>query len=111
MIMARTPNKRRAVSDDAIARLGARIATARIRRGIVQPELARKAAITVPTLRNVERGVPGTSISAVAAVMWALGLLDDLERMADPATDRAGLTIDLARQGRRATPIRLDDNF
>lgn len=109
--MARTPNQRRAVSDDAIARLGGRIATARIRRGIIQPELARKASITVPTLRNIEHGVPGTSISAVAAVLWALGLLDELELLADPATDRAALTIDLAKRGRRATSIKLDDNF
>jgi len=109
--MARTPNKQRPVSDQAVARLGQQIATARIRRGLVQAELARRASITVPTLRSIEHGVPGTSMGAYAAVLWALGMLDDLENVANPAADGEGLTIDLARKGRRAIPVRLDDDF
>jgi transcriptional regulator with XRE-family HTH domain len=99
------------VSDDAIRRLGERIATARVRRGLIQSELARRASITIPTLQKIERGAPGTSCGAYAAVLWALGLLDALESVADPQSDRDALTIALAQTGRRASTPRLDDDF
>ena len=96
----------------ALARLGARIATARLRRRMTQAEVAQKAGITRPTLAAVEQGRPGTGIGAYAAVLWALGLDRDLADVAAPERDAEGIALESARLPERARrPATLDDDF
>jgi transcriptional regulator with XRE-family HTH domain len=91
--------------------LGARIAAARKRRRWRAADLAARAGITRETLRRVETGALGTSLGAYVASLWALGLADEVERLAAPAQDRIGHTLVDARLGQRVRPTRMDDDF
>ena len=95
---------------DAIAGLGSNIAIARQRRELRQEDLARKAGIPIPTLRNVETGNPGTTIASHVSVLWALGLLDQLRDVARPDLDAEGQALAAARLGERVRPA-IDDAF
>jgi transcriptional regulator with XRE-family HTH domain len=101
-----------AAVEDAVARLGANIATARLRRRLRQQDLAEKAGITRATLAAIEQGRLGTGIGAYVSVLWALGLHADVTMLADPDRDVEGATLEAARRPSRARPAtRLDDDF
>lgn len=55
--------------------------------------VAERAATTRPTVSRIEKGDPSVSIGIVAAVLQALGLLDNLADAADPARDPVGQQI------------------
>jgi len=96
----------------AVARLGANIATARLRRRWRQEDLARKAGLTRATVVAIEQGKLGTGIGAYVAVLWAMGLHGEVERIAAPDVDIEGRTLEDARLARRAHPSRtLSDEF
>ncbi|HEU4455667.1 MAG TPA: helix-turn-helix domain-containing protein [Longimicrobium sp.] len=114
------PNRRRtrpahappAAVEEAVAQLGANIATARLRRQWRQQDLADKAGITRVTLAAIERGKLGTGIGAYVAVLWALGLHDDVALLAAPDRDLEGLTLEAARLPERARQSnKLSDDF
>ncbi len=97
---------------EAVQDLGQRIRLARQRRRLRQVDLAAKAGITTRTLRRMEGGELGTGIGGYAAVLWALGLLNDLVALADSDTDLVGRTLESARRGERVRPgAGLDDDF
>src|ERR1044071_4207500 len=91
-----------AAVEEAAARLGANIATARLRRRITQAELAERAGITRPTLVAVEQGKLGTGIGAYVSVLWALGLHEQLADLAAPERDAEGIALEAARLPERA---------
>jgi transcriptional regulator with XRE-family HTH domain len=98
--------------EQAVAQLGANIATARLRRRWRQQDLAEKAGITRATLISIEKGRLGTGIGAYVAVLWALGIHGDVSRLASPERDAEGLTLESARLPARARPASdLDDDF
>ena len=74
----------------ALRKLGEDIRDARLRRGLPMELVAQRAATSRPTVARVEKGDPGVSIGIVAAVLQALGLLDKLADIADPARDEVG---------------------
>lgn len=90
----------------ALERLGRNIRIARKRRQLRQQDLATHAGITVPTLRRVEEGALGTGAGAYVAVLWALGLEDQITQLADPTRDLEGQTLEAARRGERVRPDR-----
>jgi transcriptional regulator with XRE-family HTH domain len=93
-------------------RLGFHIRTARQRRRLRQVELARRAGITVQTLRRVENGSLGTGIGAYLAALWAMGLDSALADVASPESDIEGRTIEAANRGERIRSSgRLDNEF
>lgn len=101
-----------AAAEEVLRQLGRNVATARLRRRWRQADLAAKAGITRATVMAVERGRPGTGIGAYVAVLWALGLHDDVARLAAPDVDREGATLEAARLGPRTrAPAPLDDDF
>jgi transcriptional regulator with XRE-family HTH domain len=101
-----------AAVQEALTRLGQNLRTARLRRRLRLSDLAERVGVTRFTLANVERGKPSTAIAAYAGALWALGLLDQLEAVADPAGDAEGLALERARQPQLARPPRaLDDDF
>jgi hypothetical protein len=61
---------------------------------------------------DAEIGKPSTSAAVYVALLWALGLLDQLGDVADPARDEEGTTLaassERRRGGRRAEP---DNDF
>ena len=77
----------------ALQKLGADIRDARRRRSLPAGIVASRAFTTRPTLQKVEEGDPGVSIGIYAAVLNALGLLDGLAAVAEPANDAVGLTL------------------
>lgn len=101
-----------AAVEEALARLGANIATARLRRRITQAELAERAGITRATLLAVEKGKPGTGIGAYAAALRVLGLHGGIAEVAAPEGDLEGIALEAARLPERARrPTGLDDDF
>src|SRR3546814_20760230 len=74
----------------ALARLGSDLRDARLRRSLPADVVASRAFTTRPTLRRIEAGDPGVGIGIYAAVLQALGLLDGLGALADPANDPHG---------------------
>ena len=77
----------------ALRKLGLDIREARRRRGLPAEIIAQRAFTSRPTLRRIEAGDHGVSIGIYAAVLQALGLLDGLGLLADPASDQAGLAM------------------
>ncbi len=97
---------------EAARRLGSNIRTARKRRRLRQSELARRAGITVQTLRRVESGSLGSGIGAYLAALWAMGLESDIGALASPDTDVVGKTFEASRRGKRVRLEKgLDNDF
>jgi transcriptional regulator with XRE-family HTH domain len=66
-----------------LARLGARIRAARLRRRFSAKLVAERAGMSVTTLRSVENGGMGVTIGAYAAVLHVLGLDAQLDAIAE----------------------------
>jgi transcriptional regulator with XRE-family HTH domain len=64
--------------------------------------VAERAATSRPTLTRLEKGDPSVSIGIYAAVLQALGLLDQLTQLADPSHDSVGQMISAAELPKRA---------
>jgi len=82
--------------------LGRRIRLARLRRGWSVVELAEKAHINRNTLTALENGRPGTALSACITVLWALGIDQSLDAVADPDADTHGKILEASRRPARA---------
>lgn len=86
----------------ALAKLGADIKDARIRRRITAEMMIQRAGITRPTLAKVEKGDPATSMGIYAKVLFVLGLHDRLAEVADIRFDQVGLMLDADKLPKRA---------
>jgi transcriptional regulator with XRE-family HTH domain len=87
---------------EQIERLGQRIRIARIRRGWSIADLAIKAGINRNTLSSLELGKPGTAIGVCLTVLWALGLDQSINAVADPDADLHGKALEASRRPMRA---------
>ena len=97
---------------DALRRLGRDLRTARLRRRLRLEDLAERIGVSRFTLANVEKGKPTTAVAAYVGALWALGLLGDLDAVADPATDGEGIALELARAPKAVHRRKeLDDDF
>jgi DNA-binding XRE family transcriptional regulator len=101
MLMA----SRKAPLDDmpaqAVVRLGLRIRQARIRRKLRQEDLGQKIGRTRATVVALEKGSLTTEIGAYVAALWVLGLLEELELVADPGLDRDGQALTFSAADKR----------
>jgi transcriptional regulator with XRE-family HTH domain len=96
----------------ALSRLGSRIRLARTRRKLRQEDLAQRIDRARATVVAIERGSPNTEIGAYASALWALGLLDELDLVADPGLDRDGQALTFSVADKRVRPRRpLDNKF
>ena len=97
---------------ERVAQLGQRIRIARIRRGWSAADLASKAGINRNTLAALEFGKPGTAIGVCFTVLWALGLEQALDALADPDTDLHGKALEASRRPTRAAkPRKVRDDY
>ena len=96
-----TPHRPTLAVRRALQKLGLDIRDARRHRGLPAEIVAGRAFTSRPTLRRVEAGHHGVSISVYAAVLHALGLLDGVAMWADPATDKVGTAMASARLPKR----------
>ncbi|MBU1211543.1 MAG: helix-turn-helix domain-containing protein [Alphaproteobacteria bacterium] len=99
-----------AAVEAALARLGRNIRTARLRRRIKLEELAERIGVSRFALADAEKGKPTTSVVIYAGALWALGLIGDLEGVADPDKDAEGKALERSRSPKKATSTRSPDN-
>lgn len=90
--------------------LGARVRAARKRRSWRIEDLAARADLSTKSVMAIERGDLGTGLGAYLRVLWALGLNQQLDVVADVGLDQTGLTLELSQQGRRVRVKKAVDN-
>lgn len=88
--------------EQALKRLGADLRTARIRRRYTIQEMAQKIGTGPRAVMDAEKGKASTAISVYTALLWAYGLLQPFEDLANPTKDEEGSTLAAAREGKRA---------
>jgi transcriptional regulator with XRE-family HTH domain len=81
----------------SVTRLGENIRIARQRRRQTQADLAARMMVSLPTVRRIERGDPAVSIAIYFAALWALGLIQEVQQLATPESDRLAQALDLER--------------
>jgi transcriptional regulator with XRE-family HTH domain len=89
--------------EQALKKLGGRLKTARLRRNLTAQDVAEKIGTSRFVVSDAERGKPSTGIAVYAALLWAYGLVDQLDNLADPARDGEGMTLALNRAPTRAS--------
>jgi len=90
----------------ALRKLGQDIKDARKRRSLTMEVLADRAFTTRKTLQRIEAGDHAVSIGIYASVLHALGLLEGVSDLADPASDEVGLALSLAELPHRVRTSR-----
>lgn len=88
-----TPHHPSAAARKVLSQLGGDLRDARRRRRLPMAVVADRAFTSRSTLQRVEAGDPAVSMGIYAAVLHALGLLDGLGRLADPARDPVGQSL------------------
>lgn len=89
--------------------IGARIREARLRAGVSQASLARRAGTSQAAVSRIERGLEQPTPERVEALLTSLGLRlrVELEPIAEPDADRRLLL----EEGERSAAIRLEDGM
>ena len=77
----------------ALSKLGDDIYDARKRRKLSATVVAERAFTSRKTLARIEKGDPGVSMGIYASVLNALGLLRELENLADASRDEVGIML------------------
>jgi len=88
--------------EQALTRLGARLRTARLRRNLTIADIAEKVGTGPRAVMDAEKGKPGASAAVYLALLWAYGLLEQMNEVADPAQDEEGLARTASRERARA---------
>ena len=99
-----------AAVESALSRLGNNIKTARLRRNLRLEELAERVGVSRAVMSAIEKGKPTTALAAYVGALWALGLLDDLNAVADPDRDEEGKALEHAHRRKSARPAKALDN-
>jgi transcriptional regulator with XRE-family HTH domain len=98
--------------EQSLHRLGASLKTARLRRNLSLESVAAKIGTNRRVIADAENGKPSTGIAVYAALLWAYGLLSQLDDVAAPERDHEGLTLSNLRERARARKGGgLDDDF
>ncbi len=77
-----------------LRKLGEDLRDARRRRRIPTAVLAERASISRTTLHKIEKGDAGVSLGKFAKVIYALGMIERLDTLADVRTDTVGLELE-----------------
>lgn len=96
--------------EHALKRLGANLRTARLRRNLTIAEMAEKIGAGPRAIADAEKGKPSTGIAVYMALLWALGLIDQMDDVAAPEKDQEGQTLALSKERLRARPDAGSDN-
>jgi transcriptional regulator with XRE-family HTH domain len=94
----------------ALKMLGTNLRIARLRRNLTVEGLARKIGANPKSILDVEKGKASTSVAFYVATFWALGLLEQVNALAEPANDKEGLALAIARERLHARNQEVLDN-
>ena len=101
-----------AAVENALRQLGRNLRTARLRRRLRIQDVADRIGASRFMVADLEKGKPGASAAAYFGALWALGLLNQADNLADPDRDEEGKVLESARSPRRASRRRpLDNDF
>ncbi len=93
----------------ALKRLASNLKTARLRRNLTVQAVADRIGVSRRLVTDAEAGKPTTGVAVYVAMLWALGLVDELARVASPATDGFGIVAEQAQGGERKRAARSAD--
>ena len=98
--------------EQAIARLGRDLRTARLRRNLTIKEVAERIGTGPRAVMDAEKGKPSTGIAVYTALLWTYDLLRPFDALADPLADSEGLALDRLSGRVRARGTKgLDNDF
>ena len=80
---------------DALGKLGADLAVARLRRKESLASWATRMGVSVPTLMNMEAGEPSVSAGIYLTALWMIGRDSALGELAAPALDAGAIEMDV----------------
>ena len=80
---------------NALAKLGADLAVARLRRKESLASWAARMGVVVPTLMKMESGEPSVGIGIYLTALWLIGRDDALAELAAPQHDTGALELDV----------------
>jgi hypothetical protein len=80
---------------DSLAKLGADLAIARLRRKESLASWAARMRVSVPTLMNMEAGEPSVSVGIYLTALWLIGRDSALGELASPAHDEGAIELDV----------------
>lgn len=96
--------------ESALKTLGTNLRIARLRRNLTVDEVAARIGANRKSVLDAEKGKPSTSIAVYAAILWALDLLGQFMTLANPAEDKEGLALAIARERSHARRTEALDN-
>lgn len=98
--------------EQALRRLGANLREARLRRNLTIEDVAQKIGTGPRPVADAEKGKASTGVAVYIALLWAYDLLHQIEDVADPALDAAGIARSQSRKrARRKERKGLDSDF
>jgi hypothetical protein len=80
---------------DALGKLGADLAVARLRRKESLASWATRMGVSVPTLMNMEAGEPSVSVGIYLTALWMIGRDSALGELAAPTLDAGAIEMDV----------------
>jgi transcriptional regulator with XRE-family HTH domain len=81
-------------AQEAVKALGNRLRQARLRRNESQEMIAKRTGTTRTTQHRLESGNPGTALGVLVNTLFVLGLLDNLDDIANPDKDVVGRALE-----------------
>ena len=85
----------------SLAIVGEAVRLARRRRRQTASDLAMRLGVSLPTFRKLERGDPSVSLGTFVTALWLLDLLENFTGAVNPAQDKTGLALEIARMPQR----------
>ncbi len=87
--------------EQSIKHLGENLRLARVRRNLTIADVAERIGTGPRAVMDAEKGKGSTGIVVYAALLWLYDQLYELEEIADPAKDKEGLSLALAKERSR----------
>ncbi|MGE8686044.1 MAG: helix-turn-helix transcriptional regulator [Achromobacter sp.] len=88
---------------EALARIGANIRTARLRRAETESALAGRMGVSRATIARLERGDGGVSLALAVEALIQYGYADQVFALGDPEQDGVGKRLDAVRRPNRGS--------
>lgn len=96
--------------EETLAKVGADIRRARIRRGITQGDLAKRVMVNRKTIMQLEKGAPEVGLGILLRTLNVLGIDERFKDLAAPELDKVGQALEARKLPSRASkPKRLAD--